>query len=496
MSGLAHTESARQQSRTHQRQLTGLLFLAIAFLMMASGCPNDVPDDGRDGRSMEGAVVPLMLPLELGLADDWQIPITEWEADSGATIELLEYDTETIRGNTSELGRGGSLVICPLSLVPQLHSDAELAPLTDEAAGSWQTVFDALRKSVGSPGGNPMVFPLSAPPLLCFYRADLLDQAGLTPPKTWAEYRQLLATVEEWAPGLSVVEPWGEQYRATMFLQRSVGYAVHPDNFSFTLDVSSGDPLINQPPFVRALDEINTDLVHLDPESLSMGPVECYLQIARGNAALAIGMLPDHEETASRDEVGGESSNQVRVQQLPGAAEVFHTQQNTWLDLGAGSPNSLTIVGLNAWVACVVEAEDKEIGEHAWELWSAIDNPENQGSRASSAFQRGSRMSDFAERPEYQRSGLDAEQRTQYISAVSSSLGNSRVFAELPFPGHDRYRQLMTQRLTEVLVEQRDPEATLNDLSDDWRQLSEEVGASTVLNTYRWSLGLSPLLID
>ena len=226
-----------------------------------------------------------------------------------------------------------------------------------------------------------------------------------------------------------------------------------------------------------------------------MEPTECYLQIADGHAALAIGMLPDPEQPASLNTESGEgSSGQVRVQQLPVAAKVYHTQEQSWIDVGSSDPNAVTVVGLDAWVVCVVGNEDE--GRNAWDLWNAIDSPENQGSRTGSVFRGECRLSDFTERPGSRNSGLNPQLRQQYIEAITSSLGNRRVVAELPFPGHGRYRQLMTQRLTEVLKEGREPEEALNDLAEDWRQLSEELGTSSVLNTYRWCLGLSPLIVD
>jgi multiple sugar transport system substrate-binding protein len=483
----------RSTSDLRRRLSYVILALLVAGIALArtAGCTQPPPTDG-DSSPVAGSVVPLLVPRELGLADTWRIPISEWEAETGATCDVREYSAQP---EMAELTKDGALVVCPLNQVPQLHTHAALAPVPEKLASGWQEVFDDLRKSVGSPGRKPAVFPLSAPPLLCFYRADLLEQAGLAPPATWTDYRRLAETVEEWAPGCSVVEPWGKDDRAWLFLQRSAGYALHPDNFSFTLDIANGEPLINQPPFVRALEEVQSDLVHLDPESLSMDPAECCLEVVRGHAALAIGMLPDQEQNASHsvESAAGATSGRIRVQRLPGATEVYHSQDQVWSDVGAGTPNFVTVVGTGAWVVCVVDNGHDNFAVSAWHLWNAIDSLEDRSSRVAGILGGGCRPSDFDNLPAVHLPGFDAELQQEYITAAAESLGNSRVVAELPFPEHGRYRQLLTQRLTEVLEEERNPQEALDDLAEDWKQLSAEVGASSVLNTYRWCLGLSPL---
>lgn len=468
----------------------GVLLLSVIYLGMMTACWNGSSDEATNNEqsSLEGVVVPLLVPRELKLAEHWRIPVSEWEADTGAACDIREYDGNAVSGDVAELISEPALIVCPLSLVPELHRNSVLNPIPEDLVGGWQEVFNGLRKTIGSPGGEPVVFPLSAPPLVCFYRSDLLSQAGLSPPATWAEYRQLVATVEEWAPGQTVVEPWGEESRATMFLQRSAGYALHPDNFSFVLNVSTGDPLIDQPPFVRALDEVRADFAHLDPASLSMGPADCCLQVLEGHAALAIGMLPEPDAAPANG-----TALEVGISRLPGAEEVFHSQEEAWSDVGARGGNSVTVVGPGAWVVCAVGFQDTESAGHAWQLWNAIDTLQGQGSGSSTPLRRDSRPTDLAGARTLRVPGLDSKGQEQYFAAVTSSLRSSRIVAELPLPEHARFRELLTQRLTEVLEQDRAPQEALQDLAGDWRQLISQADGSSVLNTYRWCLGLSPL---
>jgi hypothetical protein len=153
----------------------------------------------------------------------------------------------------------------------------------------------------------------------------------------------------------------------------------------------------------------------------------------------------------------------------------------------------VTVVGPDAWVVCAVGYQDAESARHAWQLWNAIDTLDGQKRGSGAAFRRDCRPQDLAVRATFRVPGLAPDGQDQYIAAVTSSLRSSRIVAELPVPGHARFRALLTQRLTEVLEDGRAPQEALQDLAGDWRRLISEADGSSVLNTYRWCLGLSPL---
>src|SRR5207302_8201276 len=104
------------------------------------------------------------------------------------------------------------------------------------------------------------------------------------------DYQQLVERIEVWAPGLVAVEPWSDDFRATMFLARAVSFAQHPAHYSLFFDIDSGDPLIDSPAFVRALETAKAALARMPPDVLTYRPADCRNAIIGGRAALAIAL--------------------------------------------------------------------------------------------------------------------------------------------------------------------------------------------------------------
>jgi ABC-type glycerol-3-phosphate transport system substrate-binding protein len=180
------------------------------------------------------------VPAGLGFETAWDINLHEWAARTGAEFEFREVDFQDSRAsllerlapNADKTAGGGGLVVFPLSRMAELTSADALAKLPELDAADdpldWRDVFQGLRERIASNEAGPAVIPLSAPVLVCYYREDLLRQAGLSLPQTWDDYQRLLEKLETWAPDLIAVEPWGEATRSTMFLARAVSYAHHP----------------------------------------------------------------------------------------------------------------------------------------------------------------------------------------------------------------------------------------------------------------------------
>src|SRR5262249_36247776 len=148
--------------------------------------------------------------------------------------------------------------------------------LTDDDQGvGWRDLFAGLAGKFAARKGTPLFVPLSCPVLVCYYRRDLLGAAGLNPPQTWDDYQQLLEKLPNWAPGLAAAEPWGENFRATMFLARGVCAAQHSGHYSLFFDIETGAPLIDSPGFVRALETARAAVAKMPQDVLTYGPVDC-----------------------------------------------------------------------------------------------------------------------------------------------------------------------------------------------------------------------------
>ena len=136
----------------------------------------------------------------------------------------------------------------PTKDLSRLFAEDLIAPIPESAIDAdvlgWTSISPALRNVLGMQGDKPSVVPVTCPTLVAFYRKDLLAAAQFSIPQTWEEYDALVATVGEWAPGHVAIEPRGPDSLATLFLARAAASAKSSGQYSFELDVSTGDPLI------------------------------------------------------------------------------------------------------------------------------------------------------------------------------------------------------------------------------------------------------------
>ncbi len=443
------------------------------------------------------------VPSGIGLSEAWQLPVTEWQDASGAEGAVAETDLST-DGALERLSGETVLLVAPWSLVPELIRADWLAAIPAGEHGldviAWHDVFDGLRNGPAAPGGKPALLPLSCPTLVCCYRADLLESAGLAAPSTWTEYQQLLDALGEWAPGMSAVEPWSEEFRATMFLARAAPMALAPQNFSMLLDVGTGQPLIGGPPFVRALTAVRAAQARMDDGVLTSDPLDCLRDVLEGRAALAITCVPPGAASATAlDEpsparaVDRASSVRLGFCPLPGADEFYDRERDAWVVPRDGQPNRVTVTGFGGLVVGVAKARSSPERQAAWSLWAAIEAQSRDGV-LNDAQVRGLCRRTQALPGSAALAVLRADERVGCGRAIARSLDGTRVIAEFPLPGGARFRDALTRGLTRAVESHATPEEALQETARQWESLIEEIGRSAVLDTYRQSLGLSPVL--
>jgi multiple sugar transport system substrate-binding protein len=464
--------------------------LAAAFL---SGCPGP-PDQEAVPPAASSAPVTLAVPAGHGLSEAWQVAAAEWEATSGARCTFEEVDlTETPLPPES-----AALAVVPLQDLATLLDSGWPATIDEASPGYPLTreVFDGLRRALSVRGGDAVAVPLACPVLACYYRADLLEAAGLSPPNTWDDYGRILTALPDWAPGLTAVEPWNEDFRATMFLARAVPAALHPDNFSLYLDVETGEPLIHDPPFTAALEEAIRVAPLLDPRSRELGPADCIREVLEGRCALAIGAHDPRPQTDPRSDSEPSRSDEslrVGIAMLPGAARVYQRQTGEWQPAPEGSAaHRVTLIGFDGWMVCAAAQLDAEARTAAWQLWTTLDSPELSGPAQpwAGAVVRSSRLADVLQHPS---SGFRSDEWRAQVQTAADSLNSGRVVFDLPLPERQRFRDTLAAQLSTALAGEKAAQEALQAVRDDWNSIIDELGRRRVVNVYRACSGLSRL---
>jgi len=487
------------------RSVRAWVLLAAGCLpCLAAGCPDQQAPQPA-AKPFAGTRVVVAVPADYPFAADWKIVLDEWSEQTGATAEIREYDagkeSSPLSARLKEgadpaqsLAEADLLFFSPTEL-GELAADGRLATLTKAQQPvldslDWIDLFPGLRDHAGTLQKLPAVLPLSSPVLVCYYRRDLLERANLKPPETWDEYQQLLDTLDQWAPGLSAVEPWGEESRATMFFARVVAWAKHPENYSVFFNIETGEPLIDSPGFVRALEASRKAVARMPADVRNYSPADCRRELLAGRAALAIAFeSPAPHETPSPPQ--RPDGMAVGVTRLPGAKEVYNRSTSAWETPAANGVNRVTLTGFAGLCAGVSTSSTPAEAQAAWSLLAtlAIDRFDvSFGSLPKSP----TRKSQMAHPDAWSGAELQPEERLQYVDAVADSLQDNRLIVELPVAGREKFRGALAAALGRALAEPGDPSAPLRAAADEWRNIAGETGTERVVDSYRRVLGLAP----
>jgi multiple sugar transport system substrate-binding protein len=479
--------------------IRGLLLILPAL----AGCPErQTIETAQDSLPFAGVQIRIGVPSALDLRTAWEGPLNEWEAQTGAKYHLEEIP-QPGADEAFAIFSGSdapTLALFPLERAGELIAAGSLAPLPESVRGdadgvNWTDLFQGLRDKIVSRKGQPIVLPLASPVLVCCYRQDLLQAAGLKPPQTWDDYQQLVDKIESWAPGLNAVEPWGESFRATTFLARAVSAAQHPGQYSLFFDIETGEPLIDNAAFVQALEASRRALQKMPGDVLNFGPDDCRNELLMGRAALAIVCEPSPWDVARHREAVDQPADKriaaasFGVIRLPGSREVYDASRRLWEPLPDKGVSHVTLTAFSGWAIGAGSSSSRVQIEAAWNALLKVAGPDLVsgfppaliGLCRESQLQSGSYAS-----------SRDGDGAVSVANSVAQSLRDSRLVAELPIAHRHEFRLALTRSLGTAIAGSQSPEEALRSAAAEWREIVARIGPSRHRDNYRASLGLSP----
>ncbi|HYH29828.1 MAG TPA: extracellular solute-binding protein [Pseudonocardia sp.] len=173
-------------------------------------------------------------------------------------------------------------------VVPQYASEQKLQPLDDLVAQFEQEYaldeINADMRQALSYDGTLYGLPMQAQMYVMAYRKDVFDQLGLQPPATFAELRDVAATIQQ----------AGEiQHPIAMPLLASSDIATAYDAALGSLGVDYVDtetmrPNFDRPEAAQAFEELRSLLPYMDPQVTTFDQPRVQQQMYNGTAAIAI----------------------------------------------------------------------------------------------------------------------------------------------------------------------------------------------------------------
>jgi multiple sugar transport system substrate-binding protein len=465
------------------------LLAGLALLLVAGCSGNDA--DGEAGLEE----VTRSLPLRVVVVDSpalAQSIRTQWLAHDGGDIQLRERSIEELLSTRRLLA---DVVVYPSAMIGELAMAGHLQPLSfpkGEIGWSGEAVLDNQRVAEVSWGSDLYAVSFGSPQPMLAYRQDIFQELGLEPPTTWASYLEVCRKLDAFRAGQQetlfsgvAVEPTASGDAAITLLARAASYARHRNQYSGLFDFISMQPLIAGPPFQRALAEL-LECQQFQPGNTGLTSTQAFGRLLAGECLMAISWSlrdPDSLPAAEQTQLPS-----VAVVELPGSSEVYNINNSSWKNRQTRESVHIPLLASGGRLGSVTELAHDRLQATEFLMFvtsSKIAHLVCRPSPHTFPF----RQSHVKNPRGWLPKPLDAIAATSLGEAAKNAGGRNNYLFALRIPGRQQYLAALDEAVQAALAGES-PSTVLQQASDRWKQITEELGTDKQKAAYRFSLGL------
>jgi multiple sugar transport system substrate-binding protein len=315
-------------------------------------------------------------------------------------------------------------------------------------------------------------------------------------PKTW----QQVQAVTKFLKGqkfqgkdvygyLDAPKPWGG-FGFYFLGSRATGYVKHPDDKAWLFDPETMKPRVNNPGWVRAIQDVIDALPSEPPDQINADPNQtCFSQFLGGTGSMLAwwGDAGSNAKTNDSSVIGDVCGFSI----LPGSDDVYNHKAGKWEKLSSGpnyAPNC-AYLGWGVYVMKRVDADEKK-KKAAWSAAAHLGGKDLSLWCAAypSGFQP-YRNSHF-NIPEWVAAGYDEAFITSYLKSEADSYNHPNAAIEPRIPGIFQYYSLAEDELAKVFAGQVTAQAGADAIAAAWEKLTDQIGRDKQVALYKASLGM------
>ena len=341
------------------------------------------------------------------------------------------------------------------------------------------------------------------------YRTDYFADADLA--KAWKE----AGNATEWA----VPKTWQEVQAVTKFLKgkqvggqdafgyldpckgwggfgfyflgsRATAYAKHPDDKAWLFDVDTMKPRVNNPAWVRAIQDVVDALPYEPADQINADPgTTAFQQFLAGVGGMVAwwGDVGSNAKTSDSSVIG----DVVGFSILPGSDDVYNSKAGKWEKLPSG-PNYAPNMAYLGWGVYVMARVDSDSKKHK-AAWSAAAHLGGKDlSLWCAAYPSGFqpyRNSHFNV-DEWVAAGYDKDFITGYLNSERDSYNHPNSAIEPRIPGIFQYYATAEDELQKIFAGQVKVQEGADNIAAAWEKITDQIGRDKQIALYKASLGV------
>lgn len=495
------------------------LCVIVALLMVACAPAATAPQSEQasggqaaGGKRFEGVTVTIIGPAG-GNVEYFATAAKPWEEETGGKLELNAVPYADLQDKILAAVSTGvwvaDILNIPAGLGGDLMGGGYVLPVSDEAKEKmqWEDMFDAYTSRQLDWGGVTYGYPWDGDVHMLNYRKDLFADPkhkeafkakfgyDLDVPQTWEQYSDIAEYFTGWDWGIGDGKnrfgfaelPLRKGHGIHGFVSRAVAYAKHPDDPAFFFDPETMDARINNPGFVKALEDWVADLAYAPPDFLNMGFVENVAAFAGGSVPFSVNW--SDVGTMTYDPKSSSVIGMVGFAGLPGRDEVYNSKTGAWDKIEGGNHPAYAAFG--GWINVV--SKDAKNQEAAIDLATFLGSPEvmKQASLAPGSGVNPARRSTLDDIDAWVKGGFPTKEDAQdYTGAIMKILNNPNMVFQLRIPGYAQYQDALELAVSKALAKQATPQEALDEAAKTWNEITDRIGRDKQQELYRASIGL------
>ncbi|WP_246660104.1 substrate-binding domain-containing protein [Rhizobium sp. FKL33] len=341
------------------------------------------------------------------------------------------------------------------------------------------------------------------------YRSDVFASADLAKawkdeghqgewgvPKTWQQVQEVTKFLkgkqldgQDLYGYLDAPKGWGG-FGFYFLASRATAYAKHPDDKAWLFDADTMKPRINNPAWVRTIQDVIDALPSQPADQLNADPgTTAFQQFLAGTGSMLAwwGDVGSSAKTSDSSVIG----DTVGFSILPGSDDVYNAKTGQWDKLASG-PNYAPNMAYIGWGIYVMARVDSDpVKQKA--AWSAAAHLGGKDiSLWTAAYPSGMqpyRNSHF-NIEEWVAAGYDEAFISSYLSSEKDSYNHPNAAIEPRIPGIFQYYSVAEDELAKIFAGQLTAQEGADKIAAAWEKLTDQIGRDKQIALYKASLGL------
>ena len=438
-----------------------------------------------------------------------------WEAYTGARInwiDLAQADynarlqqsiaTQTVDFDILEMGAPFEGDVCGRGLASEMPDWVKEMIDMDDYVGY-------LRDPVGTWDGKTYRVSIDGDAHTYAYRTDYYDNADFAeawaaegdgsdwaPPKTWQmvqKHAKFLKGKTDPLTGLDAhgyldpLKGWGG-FGFYFLESRATAYAKYPGDPAWLFDPDTMKPRVNNPAFVRAIQDVMDIMDTQPPDQINADPGTTAFQQFLAGTGSGLSWWGDVGSSA-RTSDGSVVGDVCGFSILPGSDDVWNHKTGEWENTPNEAPN-MAYIGWGIYVMARVDGDEKK-HKAAWSAAAHLGGKDIAlwMSAYPSGFQP-YRNSQF-DYDEWEAAGYDRDYIEDYLGSNADSYNHPNAAIEPRIPGIFQYYSVAEDELAKGYAGQyASAQETADAIAAAWEKITDQIGRESQIQLYKASLGI------